>query len=198
MQRKVSRHQAITAPTSPREAAELLGDLGDLRRSTRRSLGAPWYPLLIFGGLTVLSAALVAQVGIGALGAFWLLAGPCGLLAIRRHYRTRERRRGVTGDRRSWAVGIVLCCACGAAGVAGGQLGGATSGLLAPVWVAVAGYLAFGVLQRRVAPSVGVAAAATAGTATGLGGGAPWLVELVFGAGLMLTGVLLGLAGARR
>ncbi len=199
MQRKVSLRQTLTAPASPRQATELLGDLADLRRSTRRSLGAPWFPLVTFGSLTALSGALVAAFGPSALLAYWLLASPAGLLAVRRHYRVRGRRRGVTGrGRPAWVIGVTLSCLCLAAGIVGGRLGGAPGGLLAPVWVAVAGYVAFGVLQHQIVPAVGVAACAAVTTVAAAQGARPWALEVLFGAGLVVLGVVLAVAGARR
>ncbi len=40
---------------SPRQAAERLSEIAGLRRRTRRSLGTPWFPLVCFGALTMLS-----------------------------------------------------------------------------------------------------------------------------------------------
>ncbi len=199
MQRKVPLRQTLTAPASPRQATELLGDLADLRQSTRRSLGAPWFPLIVFGSLTALAGVLVDAFGPSVLLAYWLLASPAGLLAVRRHYRARGRRRGVTGrGRPAWMIGVMLSCLCLAAGIVGGRLGGAPAGLLAPVWIAVAGYVAFGVLQRRVAPALGVAACAAVTTVAAAGGAPSWAVEVLFGAGLIVVGVLLVLAGEER
>jgi hypothetical protein len=52
---------------SARQAAEALDDIARLRGRTRKSLGVPWFPLVCFGVLTMLSAPLMAGAGTAAL-----------------------------------------------------------------------------------------------------------------------------------
>lgn len=142
---------------SPRQAADALGHVADLRRRTRRSLGEPWFPLVCFGMLTLLSAPVVAVAGTGALAPLWLVAGAAGMLLTRRHYRRRARLRGVAGrGRREWAVAWGMFVGCLTAGVAVGMTSGAAAGVLAPIVVVVSGtspWAGYGVASLRLWPS---------------------------------------------
>jgi hypothetical protein len=184
--------------TSPRQAAEALDDLARLRRRTRRSLGAPWFPLVCFGALTVVSAPLVAVAGTAALLPLWLMAGVAGMLLTRRHYRDRARQRGVTGrGRRVWAVAVGMFLGCMTAGVTADMISGAPGGVLAPILVVLAGYLVLGWMQRDPVASLALAPGAALAAAFALAGLAPWIVELTFGAALIGAGVSLHAIQAR-
>lgn len=166
---------------SPRQAAEALGDVARLRRRTRRALGAPWFPLLCFGMLSMLSAPLVAATGTVVLAPLWVVGGGAGMLLTRRHYRRRARQRGVIGrGRRAWAIALAMFVGC--------LVAGAVAGLLAPIVVVVAGYVALGWQQRDFVPSLAIAPGAALAAAFALAGLAPWLVELTFGAALVAAG----------
>jgi hypothetical protein len=180
------------------EAAELLRDITRLRRATRRSLGTPWLPLVYFGALTMLSAALVDRGTPWALLALWVLAGAAGMLLIRRHYARRADRRGLTGRARSWRVAWLLCVGTFAAGMCGGVLWGVEGGVAGPMAVVLIGYVVLGVQQRRATVAVAaVPAAAAAALAWAAGRSAPF-AELAFGAALTLAGALLFVLGRER
>lgn len=182
---------------SARQAVEVLGEVARLRQGTRRSLGVPWFPMVCFGALTILSAPLVAAVGPAVLAPTWLVAGTAGMLLIRRHYRLRARRRGVSGGGpRVWGVALAMFAGCFAAGVVGGTVAGEAAGVLAPIIVVVAGYVALGCLQRNPVPSLAVAPGAGLAVTCVALGLAPWVVELTFGAGLLAAGA--GLLAAER
>ncbi len=175
---------------SPRQAAEALDDLARLRQRTRRSLGAPWFPLVCFGALTMFSAPLVAVAGTAALLPLWLTAGGVGMLLTRRHYRRRARERGVMArGRRVWAVAVAMFVGCMTAGVAAGMISGQAAGVLAPIVVVLAGYLVLGWMQRDPAASLALAPGAALAAAFALAGLAPWIVELTFGVALIGAGV---------
>lgn len=175
---------------SPRQAAETLSDLTRLRRSTRRSLGVPWFPMVCFGGLTILSVPLLLVAGTAALAPFWVVVGAAGMLLTRRHYRCRARQRGVTGRRRrSWTVAVVMFAGGLAAGVGAGVTSGAAAGVLAPIVVVVTGYAALGWLRRDPVPTLALAPGAGVAATFALAGLAPWVVELTFGAGLVMAGL---------
>lgn len=177
---------------SPRRAAETLGEIAELRRRTRRSLGAPWFPLVCFGALTMLSAPLVAVAGTAMLAPFWIVASASGMLLTRRHYQRRTDRRGITGRaRRAWAIAATICVGGFAAGILGGTVAGEAAGVLAPVAVVLAGYAGFGWLQRSLAPALAVAPGAALASVLVLIGAAPWTVELTFGAALVAAGAAL-------
>lgn len=181
----------LTGPVhaSPRQAAEALGDLARLRRRTRRSLGVPWFPMVCFGALTMFSAPLVALAGTVVLAPLWLVAGAAGMLLTRRHYRRRARQRGVTGrGQRAWVVAWAMFAGCMTAGVAAGTMGGQAAGVLAPIVVVVAGYVALGWLQRDPVPSLAIAPGAVLAAAFAVAGLAPWIVELTFGATMVAAG----------
>jgi drug/metabolite transporter (DMT)-like permease len=140
-----------------RQAADALDDVARLRERTRRSLGVPWFPLVCFGLLTMLSTPLLAGAGTAALLPLWLVAGAAGMLLTGCCYyrRRRGRRRGVTGrGRRVWAVAAFLFLACLAGGIAGGMTGGEAGGVLATIVIVVAGYFALGLLQHNLAAAL--------------------------------------------
>ncbi len=177
---------------SPRQAAEALDDLARLRRRARRSLGAPWFPLICFGALTTLSAPLVAVLGTSALLPLWLVAGAVGTLLTRRHYRRQVRHRGVTGrERRTWMIAMAMFVGCLTAGTAAGMTSGESAGVLAPILVVYAGYLTLGWLQRDPVPCLALTPGAALAAAFALSGIAPWIVEVIFGATLVMAGAAL-------
>lgn len=183
---------------SARQAAEALDDVARLRGRTRRSLGMPWFPLVCFGVLTMLTAPLMAGAGTAALVPLWLVAGTAGMLLTRRYYRRRGRRRGVTGrGRRAWAVAAVLFPVCLIAGVTGGMAGGKAGAVLASIAVVVAGYVVLGMLQHSLVAALAVTPGAILAVAFILAGLPPWAAELAFGAAMVLAGGGLHAAGER-
>jgi len=184
--------------TSARQAAEALDEIARLRGRTRRSLGVPWFPLVCFGVLTMLCAPLIAGAGPAALIPLWLVAGAAGMLLIRRYYRRRGRRHGVTGrGRRAWIFAAALFPVCLMAGVAGSMAGGKVGGVLASIVVVVAGYYATGLLQHNSAAALAVTPGAVLAVALMLAGLAPWMAELTFGATMVAAGAGLRAAGER-
>jgi hypothetical protein len=98
--------------TNAEEVRATLGEAEWAQRTTRRVKRSVWFPLAVFGALTMISAALCANDAIqpsNALSSFWLLAGPLGYAAVYAFYRRRELTVGV-GDRNVAfvAAGIVL------------------------------------------------------------------------------------------
>jgi hypothetical protein len=183
---------------SPRQAAEALGEIARLRGRTRRSLGMPWFPLVCFGALTMLSAPLVAAAGTIVLVPLWLVAGTAGMLLTRRYYRRRGERLGVTGrGRRVWAVAVAMGIVCVAGGVVGGTMSGPAAGLLTPVVVVAAGYLAMGWLQHNLPASLAVVPGAVLAAVLIVHGAGPWAVELAFGAAMVAAGAVLHAVEAR-
>jgi hypothetical protein len=149
----------------------------------------PWFPLVCFGALTMLSAPLTAAAGTAALLPLWLVAGTAGMLLTRRYYRRRGRRLGVTGrGRRTWAVAAAMCVLCIVGGVVSGMTGGQAAGLMTPVVMVAAGYLALGWLQHNLVPSLVLAPGAALAAVLILRGATPWVVELAFGAWMVTAG----------
>jgi hypothetical protein len=175
---------------SPRQAAAVLDELDRLRRATRRSARAPWYPLVYFGLVTTISAPVVAVAGVSSLAPLWVVAGVAGLLLMRRYQERRSRARGLTGRRLgAWAIGLTMFVGAVAAGVAVGRTTGPDGGVLAPIVVVVVGYLALGCLRRDPLPSLALAPGAGLAAAFALAGLDPWLVELTFGVGMTAAGL---------
>lgn len=147
----------------------------------------------------MLSAPLIVVAGTDVLLPLWLAAGTGGMLLIRRHYRARARQRGVTGrGRRAWTIGAVTFVACLAAEVAAWMIGsGEAVGLLTPIVIGFAAYLALGWLARDPVPSLAILPGTALSAALALAGRAPWIVELIFGATLVLAGAGLRAAQAR-
>ncbi len=59
-------------------AAETLQRVGDVRRRARSDLLAFWFPLVVFGCITLVSAAVVGFFGGEALAFYWPIAGTAG------------------------------------------------------------------------------------------------------------------------
>jgi hypothetical protein len=190
-------HRKAQLEPSGREAVETLRDVARLRRATRRSLGTPWFPLVYFGVLTMVSAPLLGDGPAAGLIALWVLAGTLGMALTRRHYRRRAQRRGVAGRRRSWWVAWAMFAGCFAAGLAGGLLGGLAGGVIGPIAVVSAGYVVMGVQQRRAVVALAALPAAALAALSAAAGGSPQSAELAFGAALALAGAVL-LAVERR
>ena len=131
-----------------------LEEIEGLRRNTRRELQSFWFPMVLFGALTLVAGPL-CLIGDGdALGLYWALAGPTGGVAIGVYY---VRREAALGLGRAAAPYII---------VAGGLMAGAfllpafTSGDLQEVvsyFAVAAGYLGFAWIERE-ARIAGIAA----------------------------------------
>lgn len=180
------------------EAEQLLDDLRGLRRRTRASLGLPWFPLVWFGSVTVLGAGIIAASAATGLVVLWATAGGVGWRLTRRYYAARSDATGVTPPRRIWHVALALFGLCFIAALLAGWWGGLLSAVLASIVVVVLGYCLLGWLNRDPRPPAAVAAAAV--TAASLAGfGSPsWLVELAFGCGLVIGGLVLCVVEARQ
>ncbi len=198
MRRKANTSAPELPPLAPVDAAEVLAHVEAVRVRTRAALGTPWFPLLLFGALVVVSAPVVALAGPDALAPLWVLASVGGMLATRRHFRLRARARGATGPaRRSWQVSALMAVGCFASALAAGHLGGQSAALAAPVGVCLLGYAVLGVVQRTARTAAWVAVAAVVAVAVLLAGGGPWLFELTFGCGLMGVGAALRVSEVR-
>lgn len=135
--------------------AEALREIEQLRTRTQQQLDAFWFPLMLFGALTVISAIVGAVYGGVASGMFWLVAGPLGGAATGFHYYKRESRLGVESNPVPWiatAVGIMV--GCFATGFAGGSLELPALSTLGPLLTISAGYLIFGRLAHSMTVSV--------------------------------------------
>lgn len=133
-------------------AAETLDRVQQLRRSARSDLRAFWFPLVVFGCITVLSAAVVAGTGAEALGVYWAVFGTAGGVLTGWHYSRREQLLGVKGPAAAYvATAIAILVGAMLAGVFGSQSGSGLAGAVGPSMVVAAGYLVFALLERSTA-----------------------------------------------
>ena len=152
-----------------RSAAEALDEVERLRRETRRQSRAGveqlWLPLILFGGLVLLTPAIEALFGGRAVRIYWAVAGPAGTILCGWYYRKRELQIGLEVPALPYllvSVGIVV------GSLVLGWIGGITDSQLAwvgPPLVVCAGYAIFAWLDR----SAGLAILAAALTAVTLG-----------------------------
>ena len=177
-----------------RQAAETLQHIEHLRRGTRATLASFWFPLVLFGVLTLASAVVAWRAWGPAVGAYWAVAGPLGGAVTAAYHRRRERALGVEGPWVAHALtgaGIVVGCFL-AAGL-GQALDSEATIAVAPALVVSAGYLVFACLDRSAmlaAVAAALAAAAAALAATGLDPRQlAAIVALLYGATFLATGV---------
>ena len=152
----------------PEAVAGTLDQLDEVKRRTRADLRVFWFPLVLFGGLTLVSAGVIVLFDDRALGVYWPLAGPLGGIATSWYYHRHERSVGVE----RWAaphVATAVLIVVGAS-LAGGVGSATDAPLLAavgPYLVVAAGYLVFAWLERST--HVAAVALALGGLAAVLG-----------------------------
>jgi len=129
-----------------------LQEFRDLQQHTRTQLRAFWFPLILFGGLSILSAPL-AEMGEGqALGIFWLIAGPVGGGVTGLYFHRRELRVGAGRNGLPYiitALGILV--GTSAAGWFGGVTGRERLSQYGPPLVVAVAYLVFARLEKSIA-----------------------------------------------
>lgn len=170
------------------EAVETLVELELVRvrvRGDLAGLATVWFPLVVFGVLTLLSALAAAAGGGGALGVYWIVASPLGLVLVWRHYAGRSRRLGVAapGGRAMFALGAGLVVCTFAAGALLAPTG--------PAYALAAGYVAMAwVAHSRVMLLLGIGTGAvTLALDVGGVGRLDVLLPALLGAALVLAGV---------
>ncbi len=148
--------------------------------------------MVLFGVVTMISAPLIVVAGTAVLAPLWLVGGAAGMVLARRHSRRRAQRHGVTGHgRRVWGVAVAMSVVCVAAGVVGGITSGLPAGVVGPIIVVGAGYLALGWLQRDLVPTMAIAPGAALAVTFAAVGLNAWMIELTFGTGLVVAGIVL-------
>jgi hypothetical protein len=134
-----------------REAKDIVEEVGRLRSATRSELSALWWPLFVFGILSLLSAVVIAGPGGDALGLYWTVAGPLGGIAVGLYYRHRERIIGVESPSLPYILtGLGIFVGALAAGVAGEAIGSDLAAAAGPSLVVAVGYLVFALLDRSL------------------------------------------------
>lgn len=133
------------------KAMQTVKDMELLKEATRMDLRAAWFPLVLFGFLTLISAAVLAISGGAALGPYWAVAGIGGGIATGAFYRRRELRIGVTDA--AWAYVItaaVLFVAAFTLGMIGGISGNETVAFAGPPIAIALAYLVFAYLENQI------------------------------------------------
>lgn len=148
-------------------AAAVLAETRSIRTQTRSTMHAMWFPLVLFGVLTLASAGVSWRNGAEALGLFWLVAGPIGTVITFLFYWRWENRIGLDAPRfpSLFAVAVIVI-GCFGTGVAGGILDAPRLATAGPPLAISIGYLLFAWMGRSVA--LGVTALALAVLDVGL------------------------------
>jgi len=81
--------------SNPGDAHDVLLHIESVERRTRNVLRAFWFPLVVFGILTLLSAPVQWAWSGATVAAFWAVAGPLGGAGVGWYYRSRELRLGL-------------------------------------------------------------------------------------------------------
>src|SRR5712692_1231076 len=130
----------------PIAADRLMRTVEEDRRRTQRLLGGYWFPLLVFGWLALAAAAVQAVAGGLAMGVFWMVAAPLGIVTTSLWYARHSHRIGLS--RSPWAyvaTGAGIALAAGLLGALGRDRPLGYSGPLLAVGL---GYAVFAGLER--------------------------------------------------
>ena len=171
-------------------ARQALAQVDELRRRTRSALASAWYPLVVFGLITVLSAGVPLVAHEALVGAYWLVVGGAGSALVARHYRRREDEIGLAEPWVPYAlVGVAIFVAC----LGLGFFGSGDVRVAGPPLAVAAGYLVLATLDRCLSLgllAVGMAVVVLAVLA--VDPGHPYSVQsLVIGAGTVGVGLAL-------
>ena len=171
------------------QRAQTLAELAHLRSRTRGTLRSFWFPLVLFGGITLVSAPLYA-IGGATVGIFWLVAAPAGIITTSFYYHRRELRLGLEGPAAPY---VVTSIAMALAAWLTGALGGEEVRTYGPSLAIAAGTLVFAALDRSAALAgiaAGILAAAAAVALAGVGTAAAPVLAAVLGTGYLIAGLI--------
>lgn len=174
------------------DAAQTLQQVERIRRSTRAVLDYPWVPFVVFGAITVGSAALTNVWDGAAVGVWWFVLGPAGLAITWRYYRGRELSVGFV-DRREHLYTALLGAMFLVAFALGFAGGGDLLSDVGPTYAVGAGLLGVAAIDRSAIVACCGAAQlvlAFAVTITEPSHSGP-LMALAGGGILVLTGLLI-------
>jgi len=181
--------------TGAQDARHLIIDVERVRRRSRARASTMWFPLLLFGTASLVSAGVVVLYGGDALGPFWTVVGPAGGVITAVHAQRRSRRIGVETH---WvpyvAVGVLVLAGTCALGAGGAALGRPMLSAVGPSLVVCAGHLLYARMERSrllgglalalaafavLLPAAGVAAEPAAATLAAVYGAASLAAGLV-------------------
>ena len=174
--------------------AEALREIEQLRARTHKQLNHFSFPLMLFGALMVVDAAIGIAFGGLPAGLFWIVAGPAGGAATGIYYYRREMKLGVESNPTPIiATAVAMMIGCFAAGFGGAALELPVLSNLGPMFCISAGYLMFGRLVDSMSLSISAVCLAivvllmwlfgspeqTAGLGTGLYGAVTFVIGLL-------------------
>jgi hypothetical protein len=130
----------------PEEATRALREVDALRRRTLSQRRSIWFPLVLFGVLSLGAAVACEAAGDHAVALYWALAGPAGGIATGAYAYRRSLRVGVAASPLPYLATAVAI-------VVGASLAGALSTgsarATAPYLVVALGFLVFAWLDRH-------------------------------------------------
>lgn len=141
------------------QAGDLLDEVARVRHATRTTLRGLWFPLVLFGALSCVSAVVSWGFGGASLGVYWAVAAPLGSAVTGVFYHRQERRVGLEVPPGRWMFGVVvILVGAFATGALGGALGAERVSAAGPPLFVSLGYLIFARIERS-APLAIIAAA---------------------------------------
>lgn len=177
-------------------ARELISDVEGIRRRSRARASTMWFPLVLFGTLSVASAGVVLAYGGDALGLYWWVVGPVAGVATAAHAMWRGRRVGVETRWGPYvALGVTILAGTSAMGAGGALVGWPMMSAVGPSLVVSGGLVLFAYLERS--PLLGMLAVLLAVLAVllpigGVGAEpAAALLAVVYGVVFVTTGLVL-------
>ena len=177
------------------EARQTLHELRRIRRETRAALDSLWFPLVVFGALTLVSSVVFTVAGPQAFGGlYWPVAGVAGGAVTAWYYSRREGSIGVGAAAAPHAAtGAAILIGTLGLGWGGALLGLPIVSAAGPSLVVAAGFLAFAYLERSAALAgiaVGLATMTLTLVAVGLDASRLTAVgTATYGAAFLVTGL---------
>ncbi|HEV8229487.1 MAG TPA: hypothetical protein VGQ86_05985 [Candidatus Limnocylindria bacterium] len=177
-------------------AATALHEIDRVLDRTRRTRAIAWFPLTLFGALSIASAPVGLASGGAALAAYWAIAGPLGGIVTAVYAIKRSRALGLEAPPVPYVVvASVLMVGAFAAGAAGRALGLPQLSVVGPAVAISLAYCAFAYIERNAAVA-GLAlglltitlVVATAGMDAARAGA---MLALAYGAAFLVTGLTL-------
>ena len=185
------------------EARELMEEIERRRRQTRADPGGFWFPLVLFGVITLLSAVVAWRFGPERLGLFWIVAGPAGGIVTGIHYCRHQLQVGVEGNGAPYVItGVGILVGASSLGWLGDALGEHMVSVVGPCLVVSAGYAVFSRLERSIGLAVVAVVLAVLAGAVAITGVEPdraaVILALASGAVFLATGLAYRLGRAER
>lgn len=188
---------------NPHEALGTLSHVDMLRRKTRNQLQDMWFPLALFGALTLTSIPVFLSYGGPMLAIYWVITGILGGAAVSGYYHRREQQLGLVSPAGPYLLtGSAIVVGCMITGALGGAMGLPALSTFGPGLIVAAGQGVFAWLERSrrlAAISFALGAAAVIVWALQLGDHAGQVVlSATYGTVLVLAGLVYRSASSAR